>query len=480
MRHSECIRLLVLVPALLLAAGCGGERRLTTDSPEALAAYHEGISHLEKFYYKEAGEAFTQALKADTAFAMARARLAVLSFMTDNEAEAQRQIRAAMTMSGSRLTDREQLFIRMWDRRIHFANDEAEKIASALLERHPGDAEAWVFKGGLLELRRDLNGALDAYRKAAEADSAYAPAAMMLGYAYSSSNDHERALAEMERYIRLVPGAADPRASYADLLLRLGRYEEALEQYRLSLTLKPDYWYSFNQTGSIYAMLGRLRDAEAQFEKGFRSLPPGAHLEATHTATLAGLQLARGAYDEAIGLYLQALRTDSTALNAAYGLAYTLTRAHKFAEAEATLARIRDELAKRNLLDSQPMLSYHLTRSAYAAERGLLEVARKAADEALAISTPQSRPSVYRQIADLRLRAGAYDDALDACGEALSVNPNAPGALLVLVKVYRAKGDPAMTREIGGRLLELWKNADPDFRDLQELKRVLGKGGAAS
>jgi tetratricopeptide (TPR) repeat protein len=383
--------LTVALAALFFLAGCDQDRRLSTSSPEALAAYTEGVSLWEKFYYPEATAAFLQALKADSSFAMAWTRLAVISFGADNEADAHTRIDQALRLA-PRASEREQLFIRMWDRRIHFANDEAGRLVDSLLARYPDDAEAWVFKGGLLEMDRKFDAAIDAYASAVQADSAYAPAVMMLGYAYSGLNEQDKALAQMERYIRLVPGAADPRASYADLLLRVGRYDEALEQYRQSLTLKPDYWYAINQIGAIYTIQGRLNDAGRQFEHGYHVFPSGAASQAALIATRAGLAFSRGDYEGATRLYTSALQTDTTNLNAAYGLVYTLAKSKRFRDGDAVVAQIAGELQRRNLMGSQIMTNFHLMKAYLAMEEGRLDSARSQCIDALDGSAPWSAP----------------------------------------------------------------------------------------
>jgi tetratricopeptide (TPR) repeat protein len=470
--------LLIILPAALLLAGCGRDRPLSTDSPEALTAYTEGVSLWEKFYYPEATEAFKRALASDSTFAMAWARLAVISFGADDESEAALRMNRALQFS-SRATVREQLFIRMWDRRIHFANDEAERLVDSLLVISPGDPEAFVFKGGLLELRKKFDAAIEAYARAATADSTYAPAVMMLGYAYSGINDQEEALAQMERYIRLVPGAADPRASYADLLLRVGRYDDALEQYRQSLALKPDYWYAINQIGTIYSILGRLIEAERQFNEGYRVFPASASAQAALISTRGGLAFARGDYPGAIGLYSSALEKDTANLSAALGLAYTYAKSGKFPEAESVTAQIEAELQRRNLMGTQVVLNFHLMRAYLAMQEGRLDQATTECAEAIEGSSPLARPAVFRTLAEIHLRQNSLDEALDACSEALNVNPNWPSALLTLTRIYRAKGDSLMTHEIGNRLLALWKKADADFQDLLELKRIMAGGRPA-
>jgi hypothetical protein len=49
--------------------------------------------------------------------------------------------------------------------------------------------------------------------------------------------------------------------------------------------------------------------------------------------------------------------------------------------------------------------------------------------------------------------------------------------LFTLTKVYAAMGDRAMAKEIGRRLLSLWKGADPDFRQAIELRKLLSSRG---
>ena len=62
----------------LLLSGCGGEKKLTSGSSEAVRSYREGVSLWEKFYYPEAKKSFENAIRDDSAFAMAWCRLAMV------------------------------------------------------------------------------------------------------------------------------------------------------------------------------------------------------------------------------------------------------------------------------------------------------------------------------------------------------------------------------------------------------------------
>jgi len=464
-----------LMPALLLAlflTGCSKEPRLTTSSPEALRLYQDGVLQCERFYYREAKESFEKALGYDSTFAMAWARLAAVSSANQDEAAALDQIGRAMKVMAT-ASRREQLFVRMYDRRLHYDNKAAAEIADSLSTLFSDEKEAYVVRGAIYQLTNNLEAAIRSYERAVEVDTAYALAYMYIGYAHSNLGEQDKAIASMKRYIRLAPDGADPRASYADVLMRVGRYDEALEQYQKALSLKPDYWYCFERIGTIDAIKGRLKESEKKFQQSLKLRPSTRGLEATYLAVAGALNIYRGKYREAIDLYTAALSIDSTSGNAAYGMVYALARLKRFSDAWFVTSRIRKENARRNLLDAAPMLGFYLMQADLLMEEGRLGEAVVACDSAREFSDPLTRGDMYAELAEVNYRQKLYDEALDASEEALRLNPNAPRALLTLVKIYRATGDKAMTQEIGGRLLEFWKDADPDFLRLIELKKLL-------
>lgn len=462
---------------LFCLCSCGNEPKLSSHSPTALSFYEKGVRLWDQFYYAEAKACLDSALMYDSTFAMAWGRLAVLNFDTRDEARARNNIATALRFSRN-ATPLEQLYIKLWHHRIHFADRDAGRVADSLIQAFPDDAEAHVMRAALYESVQQLDSAITLYRRAVELDTGYAKAVMLLGYAYSTVGDQEKAIAQMQQYIKLAPHLADPRASYADLLMRVGRYDEALDQYRKSLELKPDYWYAINQIGSIYSALGRLRDAESQFERGLSFLPQGPQIDALRIVVRADLNMRRGQHQKALEEYSQVLAIDSTNYDASYGLVSALSKLGRFDEAHQGIADVRAELERRNLMNSQLVVGFHLMRARVLMDEGRLDEAKSACNDAFEHSTPVSRGAVFRQLAEIYLKTGEYDNAFDACEEALGINPNSPPSLLTLTKLYDAKKDRRMTREIGNRLLSLWKDIDPDFQDALELKKVLGMNRA--
>lgn len=459
---------------LLVSGGCARQPKLTTSSDEAVRRYEAGVRLYENFYYGEAAAEFEAALAADSNFAMAWARLGMIARESGLPAEASAAMKRALQLREG-ASDREQMYIRVWDLTLRNQLAPALAAADSLVRAYPKEKEARVMQGQLAGLNNNLEAALKAFQAAAELDTAYALPMMHIGYTYSRIGDQEKAIQAMKRYIRLAPESADPRASLADLLMWTGRYAEALEQYNESLRLKPDYWYSIRQIGEIYLTLGRLRAAEPQYHAYLQLLPQGTNREPMRLAFDASLEFYRGEYDKAIALTRKALASDTTLGLAAYVMVHSLRRSGRFEEAAATLDRIYSELERRNATKTAEMIRYNIARAALEADRGNASASLAFCDSALQYTTVVDRWIVYRQMAEVYLRLRQYDDALSACEDALAVNPNTPSVLLTLTRVYDAMGDRQMSQEIGNRLLVLWRDADSDFRDLGELKKLLGR-----
>jgi len=161
--------------------------------------------------------------------------------------------------------------------------------------------------------------------------------------------------------------------------------------------------------------------------------------------------------------------------DASFGLAVALARGGQIADGRNVAARIRKELTKRELLSSPAMTPFHIVLSMLAMNEGELMEASAECDSAMEYSTVFARRGVFRQKAEVLLREKAFEQAIEACEQGLSGNRNNPDILLTLVRIYSVKGDSELAKTIGQRLLDLWKDADPDFIDKAEILRILPK-----
>jgi tetratricopeptide (TPR) repeat protein len=464
----------VVVAALI--AGCNDEVHWTTSDPSAVAWYEQGVQSWQRFLYPEAFAAIDSALHRDSTFAAAWGRKALLLYATGDLTTARVIILRAQSLAAN-ATPRERDIIHLWSLRITDQRSQEASLADSLIARYPGDPELYLIRGQCYEGDRQFEAAVKLYAQSVQRDTGFALGVMSLGYAYSTLGEQEKAVEYMQRYIHMAPDQPDPRASYADILVRAGRYDEALEQYRAALAIKADYWYAVREIGTVYLIKGRLRDAERQFEEAMRMLPPNAATESGMLRLRGVLDIQRGRYGDAVARIRAAQIVDSSFINQAYQLAFALSRLGRFAEAREVIDSTRAEIGRRGLEGTQYMEVFQLIRARVNTEAGELDTAKAACEEALELATPLTRGRVYLHLARVQLAAKNWDAALDAIESALAVNPEAPDVLLTLTMVYAGMGDRAMAKEIGDRLLIIWRDADADFRPLVELKRTLRTAG---
>lgn len=466
----------VMVVVAALIAGCTDEAGWTATDPSAVVWYEKGVQAWQRFLYPEAFAAIDSALYRDSTFAAAWGRRALLLYATGDAPAARLAISRAQAFA-VQATPREQDLIRLWSYRINDRRRHEAALADSLIARYPDDPELYLIRGQCFEGDRKYEAAVQAYAQSVERDSAFALGVMSLGYAYSTLGEQDRAVEYMQRYIRMAPDQPDPRASYADILVRAGRYEEALEQYRAALAIKPDYWYAVREIGTVYLIKGRLLDAERQFEEATHMLPPSSATESGMLRVRGVFDIQRGQYGDAVARLRAAVLVDSSHINGAYQLALALSRLGRYPEARDVIDSTRAEIERRGLEGTQYMEVYHLIRARVFTEAGHLDSAEAACDEALELSNPLTRGRVYLHLARVHSAARNWDGAMDAIERALAVNPEAPEVLLTLTAVYTGLGDRAMAKEIGQRLMYIWRDADADYRPLLELKRTLRGAG---
>jgi tetratricopeptide (TPR) repeat protein len=433
-----------------------------------------GVKNWQQFNYTDALASLEKSVAADSQFAIAYGRIALVHLWGSNMPDARAMIDRAVHLSGG-ATVREQQMIRLWSYRINEKHDQEAGLADSLIALYPDDAELYWFRGQCYENEGNLEAAVRMYSDGFDRDTSFALNVMSLGYAHSVLGDQGKAVTYMQQYIRMAPMEPDPLASYADILMRAGRYDEALENYRKALTVKPDYWYAVREIGTVYLIKGRLREAEKQFEEAFRLLPSNPRMEAGMLKSRGVLDFQRGRYGDAIALFRASLAIDSTYLGVAGGLVSALAKARRFAEGWEVVDSVRAELGRRDLIESPIMLGYHLMRSRLYAAEEKLDSADEECRLAVEFSTPLTRGAIYVQMARIARAQRDWEGAIGAVENALGVNPNAAEALLTLALVYHEKGDKQMAAEIGKRLLEMWHDADSDFRPLAELREGLGK-----
>jgi tetratricopeptide (TPR) repeat protein len=141
----------------------------------------------------------------------------------------------------------------------------AKQQCDELLKLYPDDKRVAQLAGIFLgDSPADLGAALRHYEKAAALDTRFASAYNQIGYAQSRLGDYPRAEAAFKQYIALRPGSPNPYDSYAELLMRMGRYDDSIAQYQKALEKDPQF-------SSALAGIGHNDVFKGDYAKGRQS-----------------------------------------------------------------------------------------------------------------------------------------------------------------------------------------------------------------
>lgn len=105
------------------------------------------------------------------------------------------------------------------------------------------------------------------YQKATAIDPSYAAAYNELGYAQAALDDYKGAEASFQKYIELLPASPNPYDSYAEFLMKVGRYDDSIAQYRKALEKNPAFLSALAGIGTNQVFKKEFEAARQTFEE---------------------------------------------------------------------------------------------------------------------------------------------------------------------------------------------------------------------
>ena len=330
--------------AFILAQAIGGVKiAITTGSEDARKEFLRGRELFENLKRQDAAPHFKKALAIDPSFALAAAYYAqsegTARGFFDNLAHAGELAR--------NVTEGERSLILGWqagaagriaDQRTHWER------AVALF---PEDERALTLLGIHYFGQQEYRQAAEYFKKAVSVNPAFPQAYNQLGYAQRFLGDMAAAEHAFQRYTELIPDDPNPHDSYAELLLKLGRFDDAVVTYRKALAVDPGFIASYvgiaaarmyqdrpgDARGEVAAMLshahdngdrrfayfvstltyieeGKTEEAIAEMKKEYaiaEKMGDAASMGAD-LGTMAAIRYEAGQIDEAERLYAEALK----------------------------------------------------------------------------------------------------------------------------------------------------------------------------
>ncbi len=436
-----------------IAATDNGKIPITTASEDARKEFLQGRDLAEKLLVQDSIQHFDKAIALDPNFALAEQNRANVS---PTAKEFFDHLKKAVTLSG-KASNGERLLILANEAGANASVTKQKEYLDQLVAAYPNDERAHFNLGGYYFGQQEFPQAIEHYKKATELAPTYSPAYNILGYAYRQNNgDYANAELAFKKYIELIPKDPNPYDSYAELLLKMGRFDEAIVQYRKALAIDPNFINSYQGIAAALMYQGKADEAAAELKNiTDKARSDGERRTALFAMTVVDVD--SGKWDKALQdvdqqYALGEKTSDVPAMAGDLGLkGNILLEMAKYDEAKDQFDRALKMTSDSNLsaeLKANAELFHHYNLARVALGKKDLATAKKEADDFDKGVTASKNPAQVRQSHQLMgmiaLEEKNYDKAI---AELQQANQQNPYDLYRLCQAYQGKGDQQKAKE---------------------------------
>ena len=240
---------------------------ITTSSKTARKLFLKGRQLADRIRFTDARDYFLLAIDEDPQFALA------YLYLANNSASAKEffsSLKKAVFLA-EEVSDGERLWILGRDAGNRGKPEVQREKFERLVELYPRDERAHNLLGGFYFGRQEYEKAIEHYQRATEINPEFSQPYNQLGYAFRSLGDFEQAELAFRKYIDLIPDEPNPYDSYAELLMKVGRHQESIENYQKALEKNPQFLPSFIGIGNNQMFLGDFQGARDTFDEIYDS-----------------------------------------------------------------------------------------------------------------------------------------------------------------------------------------------------------------
>lgn len=240
MRRAVVVSLVTSVltsSAVCLAADAAGKIPITTSSAPAKEAYLHGRDLFEKLRGQNARADIEKAVQLDPNFAQAQLALA----NTQPSAKLFFESLGKAVAAAPKASEGERLLVQAADAGAKGDNAKQTQLLEQLVKLFPNDERAHQALAASHFGAQRYSEAIAEFERAVAIDPSFSPPYNLLGYSYRFLDQPDKAEAAFKKYIELIPDDPNPYDSYAELLLKLGRYDESIALYRKALAHDADF-----------------------------------------------------------------------------------------------------------------------------------------------------------------------------------------------------------------------------------------------
>ncbi|PYX44136.1 MAG: hypothetical protein DMG83_14825 [Acidobacteria bacterium] len=434
------------------ASSDGGKIPITTSSEEARKEFLTGRDLSERLLAQESLPHFDKALALDPEFASAELARAVSSPTTKEFFEHQKK---AVSLA-SKASNGEKLLIMANEAGANGVTEIQKEYLDQLVAAYPNDERAQFTLGNYYFAQQELDQALAHYKKATEIAPSYSQVYNLLGYCYRQKGDYANSEESFKKYVQLIPNDPNPYDSYAELLLKMGRYEESIAQYRKALSIDSHFNPSRFGISADYMYSGKPQEAAAELQTMADQARNDGELR-TALFGMAVLASDQGKFDQALAAidkeFAVAEKKGDTASMAAdlQAKARILEQMQKHDAAAKEFDRSLQLVENSNLsqeLKNNATLQHHFNAASVAIGKKDLAAAKSHAEEFRKGAEARKNDAQLKQAHELAGRiALAEKDNVKAITELEQANLQNPQNLYRLSQAYRGNGDAAKAQE---------------------------------
>ena len=319
--------------------------------------------------------------------------------------------------------------------------ENAINVFNSALKKDPGFAaanaglgEAYWRKYMLTHDKESADAAVENCQKGAKRDAALAAAHLCLGLVFDGTGRYDKALDEYRLGLDLEPTSDAAYEGLASAYEQLNRVDDAEKAFKKAIEMRPNYWATYNRLGLFYMRHARYEEAAAMFSQVV-SLAPDSF---TGYYNLGGVRTLQGKYNEAVPLLQRSLEIRKTA-NATSNLGTAYFQLHRYADSAAAF-----EQATR--LDPPNYVFWGNLGDAYYWAPGKHAEAAAAYGKAIVLGEEKLRvnPRDAEVLGSLAMYHAMREErkaALDNLEAALHLSPKSPDLLFNAGITYQQLGD---------------------------------------
>ena len=444
-----------------VASASEGKIPITTKSDDAKKEFLQGQDLSDRLLGQESLQHFDKALALDPDFASAEFARANNS-PTAKEFFAH-QLKASVL--ADKVSDGEKLMILAGEAGTNGEVVKQKDYLDKLLAAYPNDERAQLAAGNYYFGQQQLEEAIAHYKKATELAPNFSPAYNILGYAYRQQGNYGNAEQAFKKYVELIPNDPNPYDSYAELLLKMGRFDDSIVQYRKALTIDPHFVPSHMGLSADYTYKGQPDQAATELQTMADQARNDGELRQAYFG-MAVLASDGGQFEKALAAmdkeYAVAEKKNDVASMAAdlQAKGNILLAAQKYDEAGKQFERSLQLTEGSNLaqvIKDNARLQEHFNRAViaigkkdYASAKTHAETYRQGAEA----SKGAGRIKLAHELAGrIALAQKDYGTAIDELQQA---NEQDPWNLYRLSLAYQGKGDSTQAHDFAKKAAEFY------------------------